>query len=96
MQQEAGVNCMPRLDEQLNDIITSTAINDQPLDPFEDVANEVVQLLPFCSDDEDENELDIRSETIIVSENVNCRPRPPCSDDTVSQYIGKTSKGFEQ
>ena len=88
MQQEAGVNCMPRLDEQLNDIITSTAINDQPLDPFEDVANEVVQLLPFCSDDEDENELDIRSETIIVSENVNCRPRPPCSDDIVSQYIG--------
>ena len=42
MQQEVGVNCMPRLDEQLNDIITSTAINDQPLDPFEDVANEVL------------------------------------------------------
>jgi len=63
MQQEAGVNCMPRLDEQLNDIITSTAINDQPLDPFEDVAIakkdnqekslEFVDEMPSCSNQKD-------------------------------------------
>ena len=53
---------MPRLDEQLNDIITSTAINDQPLDPFEDVANEkdnqeksseFVDEMPSCSNQND-------------------------------------------
>ena len=60
MQQEAGVNCMPRLDEQLNDIITSTAINDQPLDPFEDVeednqekSSEFVDEMPSCSNQND-------------------------------------------
>ena len=54
---------MPRLDEQLNDIITSTAINDQPLDPFEDVAIakkdnqekslEFVDEMPSCSNQND-------------------------------------------
>ena len=54
---------MPRLDEELNDIITSTAINDQPLDPFEDVANEeednqeksseFVDEMPSCSNQND-------------------------------------------
>ena len=88
VQQQPGVNCMPRLDEQLNDDMITTAINDElvpePLDPFED-GNEV---LPFCSSN-DEDELDIRSEIseTIVSENVNCRPRPPCLEDTVSQYL---------
>ena len=82
---------MPRLDEQLNDVIT-TAANDElvpePLDPFED-GNEVV---PFCSDDEDDLDISSEMSETIMSENVNCRPRPPCSDDTVSQYSKKIMK----